>query len=118
MNDAEGVRKLLRDRHHVNSARYHGDTDASCILLDLHSAILSAGLSERQAEALAWISGADMTQKDAASIMGITQQAAAKLYGEAADKIAAVYKRWEYGEITVSYDLDEETTDDNETEAA
>jgi hypothetical protein len=59
-----------------------------------------------------------MTQKDAAAIMGITQQAAAKLYGEAAERIAAVYKRWEYGEITVSYDLDEETTDDNETEAA
>lgn len=113
LNDAAGVKKLLRDRHHVSSARFqNGDTDASAILIDLHSALNSAGLTQVQTEAVAWISGADLTQQDAAQIMGTSRQAVAKAYDAACEKIAAVYKRWEYGEVAVEYALEE-----NEEEA-
>lgn len=44
--------------------------------------------------------------------MGITQQAVAKAYDLACEKIAAVYRKWEYGEITVEYALDDETTEE------
>ncbi|MGP0579173.1 sigma factor-like helix-turn-helix DNA-binding protein [Paenibacillus peoriae] len=103
LNDAAGVRSLLRDRHRISSARFRGDTAASDILIDLHSAINSAGLTERQTEAIAWVYGADITQEKAAAIMGITQQAVAKMADEAVEKIAAVYQRWDYGEITCEY---------------
>lgn len=39
--------------------------------------------------------------------MGIARQVAARMYDEAAEKLAAVYKRWEYGEVTVEYDNEE-----------
>ncbi|MMZ45490.1 Sigma-70, region 4 [compost metagenome] len=103
LNDAAGVRSLLRDRHRISSARFRGDTAASDILIDLHSAINSAGLTERQTEAIAWVYGVDLTQKEAAAIMGITQQAVAKMADEAVAKMAAVYRRWDYGEITCEY---------------
>ncbi|MBU9705899.1 DUF134 domain-containing protein [Paenibacillus sp. AK121] len=103
LNDAAGVRSLLRDRHRISSARFRGDTAASDILIDLHSAINSAGLTERQTEAIAWVYGVDLTQEKAAAIMGITQQAVAKMADEAVEKIAAVYQRWDYGKITCEY---------------
>ncbi|MBE3649177.1 sigma factor-like helix-turn-helix DNA-binding protein [Paenibacillus polymyxa] len=103
LNDAAGVRSLLRDRHRISSARFRGDTAASDILIDLHSAINSAGLTERQTEAIAWVYGVDLTQEKAAAIMGVTQQAVAKMADEAVEKIAAVYQRWDYGEVTCEY---------------
>ncbi|NGM81215.1 RNA polymerase subunit sigma [Paenibacillus sp. 7124] len=112
LNDAAGVKKLLRDRHHVSSARFTGDYNAVDTLIDLYSAINSAGLTEAQAETVAWVSGADLTQQQAADIMCVTRQAVAKTYDLACEKIAAVYKRWEYGEITVEYALDDETTEE------
>lgn len=36
--------------------------------------------------------------------MKITQQAVAKMYDEAAEKLAVVFKRWEYGAVEVAYD--------------
>lgn len=48
--------------------------------------------------------------------MGISQPTVKQSVDEAAEKIAAVYKWWEYGEITAAYVLTDE--DDNETEAA
>ncbi|WP_235847606.1 sigma factor-like helix-turn-helix DNA-binding protein [Paenibacillus tuaregi] len=103
-----GVKKLLRDRHAISAARFTGDTAASDILIDLNSAINSAGLSERQTEAVALVSGFDLTQKEAAAVMGNSREAVAKLYEEAAVKIAEVYKRWEYGEVTAEYELETE----------
>lgn len=107
LNTAAGVKLLLRDRHRISSARFRGDYAAADILLDLHSAIYNAGLTDAQTEAVAWVSGADMTQKQAAEIMGMTQQAVAKTYDAACEKIAAVFRKWEYGEITVEYTEEE-----------
>ena len=101
LNDAAGVRALLRDRHDISSRRFRGDTAASDILIDLHSAMNSAGLSDRQTEAIAWVYGAGVTQADAGRIMGVTQQAVAAALDDAVTKIAAVYQRWNYGEIEV-----------------
>jgi predicted DNA-binding protein (UPF0251 family) len=76
LNDRHGVSKLLRDRHRIASRRFHaGDYAASDILIDLHSAIESAGLTERQAEAIAWVYGADVTHKRAAEIMNVSREA-------------------------------------------
>ncbi|MNC31172.1 hypothetical protein D3C75_794860 [compost metagenome] len=116
LNDAAGVKKLLRDRHHISSARFQsGDYNAVDMLVDLSSAINSAGLSEVQAEVVAWISGADMTQQQASEIMHVTRQAITKAYEVACEKIAAVYRKWEYGEVCVGYLLEDE---DYEGEAA
>lgn len=48
--------------------------------------------------------------------MGISQPTVKQSVDEAAEKIAVVYRKWEYGEITVEYALDDE--DIYETEAA
>lgn len=103
LNTAAGVKALLRDRHRISSARFRGDTAASDILLDLNSAIYNAGLTDRQTEAVALISGFDLTQAEAARVMGITQQAVAKMYDEAAEKLAAVYRARNAQEFTVEY---------------
>lgn len=111
LNDAAGVKALLRDRHRISSARFRGDYDACDILVDLHSAINSAGLTDRQAEAIAFVYGIDVTQAEAARQMGVSREAVTQLIEAAAEKMAAVYKRWEYGEVSVEY------TEDNELEA-
>ncbi|WP_080942716.1 sigma factor-like helix-turn-helix DNA-binding protein [Paenibacillus polymyxa] len=118
LNDAAGVRSLLRDRHRISSARFRGDTAASDILIDLHSAINSAGLTERQTEAIAWVYGADLTQAKAAELMGITQPTVAEAIETAVEKLAAVYQRWEYGEISVEYDAQEVIAQLNPEETA
>lgn len=108
MNDAAGVKALLRDRHRISSARFRGDYAASDILLDLNSAIYNAGLTERQTEAVALISGFDLTQAEAARVMEVAQPTVAELYDKAAEKLAAVFRKWEYGEVTVEYEEEEE----------
>ncbi|WP_018755180.1 sigma factor-like helix-turn-helix DNA-binding protein [Paenibacillus terrigena] len=101
LNTAGGVKALLRDRHQIANRRFKGDTAASDILIDLHSAIESAELTERQAEVIAWVYGVDATQTEAARIMGITQQTVGESLAAAEERIAAVFSRWDYGEISV-----------------
>lgn len=101
LNDSVGVRALLRDRHVIASRRERGDTAASDILIDLHSAIESAELSNNQAEVIAWLYGFDLTQADAARIMGIAQKNVSEYAEIAVERIAAVFKRWEYGTVNV-----------------
>ncbi|WP_419884850.1 sigma factor-like helix-turn-helix DNA-binding protein [Paenibacillus sp. B-A-8] len=108
LNDVAGIKKLLRDRHHISSAQFLGDYNAVDTLVDLNSAIASAWLTERQAESVAWVYGVDLTQAEAAKAMGISQPTVKQSVDEAAEKIAVVYRKWEYGEITVEYALDEE----------
>lgn len=104
LNTAAGVKALLRDRHRIAARRFKGDTAASDILIDLHSAINSAGLTERQTEAVAWVYGADVTQAKAAEVMGVGQDSVSDFVNGAAKRIAAVYARWEYGELTVEFE--------------
>ncbi|WP_339306885.1 sigma factor-like helix-turn-helix DNA-binding protein [Paenibacillus sp. FSL R5-0519] len=111
LSSAAGVKALLRDRHRISSARFRGDYAACDILVDLHSAINSAGLTDRQTEAIAFVYGFDVTQAEAARQMGVSREAVTQLIEAAAEKMAAVYKRWEYGEVSVEY------TEDSELEA-
>jgi DNA-directed RNA polymerase specialized sigma24 family protein len=101
LSTAQGVRSLLRDRHALHALRFNGDTDASAILIDLHSAMNTAGLTERQTEAIAWVYGRDVTQTEAARIMGVTREAVSQFISLACERIAAVYERWNYGQIIV-----------------
>jgi predicted DNA binding protein len=112
LNDAAGVKALLRDRHRISSARFRGDYAACDILVDLHSAISSASLTDRQTEAIAFVYGFDVTQAEAARQMGVSREAVTQLIEAAAEKMAEVYKRWEYGEVSVEY------TENIELEAA
>jgi predicted DNA-binding protein (UPF0251 family) len=104
LSTPQGVRSLLRDRHVIGALRFNGDTDASCINIDLHSAIESASLTDRQAEAIAWVYGKDVTQTETARIMGVGQDSVSDFVNGACKRIAAVYERWNYGEITVDID--------------
>lgn len=104
LNDSAGVRSLLRDRYRIAERRFRGDTAASDILIDLNSAIESAGLTDRQAEALAYVYGYwQLTQAEAAKVMGITQQAVGQALDSAVERISTVFKRWSYGEVAVEF---------------
>jgi DNA-directed RNA polymerase specialized sigma subunit len=113
LNTAKGVAALLRDRHRISERRFRGDTAASDIIIDLHSAIESAGLTDRQAESVAWVYGRDLTQTEAARIMGVTQQGVQQAVDTAAERISTVFERWNYGEVTVEVNA-QEAQDDEE----
>ena len=100
LNDATGVKALLRDRHKLASRRFTGDMAASDIIIDLHSAMNTAGLTERQTEAIAWVYGADLSPADTANLMGVSRQAVEQFIDGASEKIAKVYTTWDYGEVT------------------
>ncbi|MCU6709331.1 RNA polymerase subunit sigma [Paenibacillus sp. J5C_2022] len=112
LSSAAGVKALLRDRHRIAARRFKGDTAASDILIDLHSAINSAGLTDRQTEALAWVYGADITLEKAGEIMGCTKQGVKAFVDGAAGRIADVFKRWEYGEIAVEIEAEGDGAED------
>lgn len=114
LNDSAGVKALLRDRHKLASRRFSGDMAASDIIIDLHSAMNTAGLTERQTEAIALVYGMDLTQKDAASIMGVSQQAVDQFIEGAADKMARIYHAWDYGEVITGLAADEDVADEKE----
>jgi predicted DNA-binding protein (UPF0251 family) len=96
IQDARGVKALLSARHEINAERGHS-TDAGATIIDLHSAIESAGLTDRQTEAIAWVYGVGTDQTAAARIMGISQKNVSAHIEVAAQRIAAVYKRWNNG---------------------
>lgn len=123
LSNAKGVALLLRDRHRIHSRQYYaGDFAAIDILTDLHSAMNSAGLTDRQTEAIAWVYGKDITQTDAARIMSVSQQAVQQALESGCERIAAVYQRWEERdktgayefEIAYEYEDEAENTADNE----
>ncbi|MBG9736446.1 RNA polymerase subunit sigma [Paenibacillus alvei] len=111
LNTSKGVEKLLRDRHKIAARRFTGDYAACDIIIDLNEAIDRAKLSRRQAEAVTYLYGCDLTQADAAIEMDVTQPAVVKFNTEACRKIARVFRDWDYGEVSV------ELTEEDEVEA-
>ncbi|QHZ52326.1 RNA polymerase subunit sigma [Paenibacillus larvae] len=104
LNTSKGVKSLLQDRYRIAERRFKGDTAASDILIDLSSAIESAGLTQRQAEALALVHGKwQLTQSEAAEVMDVKQPMISQLLREVYGKLATVYRKWNYGEFTAEY---------------
>ena len=89
------VKSLLAQYHAISARQFKGDYDAVCALVDLARAIDSAGLTERQAEALRLVYVEDLTQADAGERMGITQQAVGIALDAATSKIQRIYDGWE-----------------------
>ena len=102
-----GVKNLLRDIHKIAARRFTGDTAASDILLDLNRAIDKARLTDRMAEAVVYVYRLDLTQGQAAKLMGVSREAVKDLLFQATKRIAAVYRRWKYDDITVELTLEE-----------
>lgn len=94
LDNAQGVRLLLGDYHALASRRYAGDTAASDILLDMCKALDTAGLTERQREALELVYFEDLTQEEAGKRLGCSKQTVNRLIDVAATKIARVYEFW------------------------
>lgn len=105
LNDREGVASLLRDVHRLRERRYHaGDYSASDILIDLQTAINEANLTKRQRESMYYVYELDLPQKEAGIRMGgIGNDAVSHCLKGAVQRIADVYNKWNYGEITIQY---------------
>jgi len=89
--------------HHLRSRRYEAGDYAACdILIDLETAIEKAGLTNRQRQVLRLIYEEDLTQSEAAERLMVTQEAIAKYAKATIKRITAVYRKWEYGVVTIS----------------
>ncbi|MCD2525040.1 DUF134 domain-containing protein, partial [Bacillus licheniformis] len=94
LNDAEGIRTLLRDYDKLFQRRFEGDTAASDILLDLEDAIDAAELTALQNEAIRLIYMEDLTQQMAAERLGIERSVVSKHLTAGVNKIVKIYAYW------------------------
>lgn len=110
MNTQKGVRRLLNDYHHLKSRKVsRADYTAADILIDLEKAIELANLTDRQRQATYLHFIKLKTQEETALEMdGITQVGVHYHIQGALKRIAAVYRRWNYGEVTMRYNGDSE----------
>ncbi|MED4892474.1 MULTISPECIES: hypothetical protein [Heyndrickxia] len=114
------MKRLLRDYHALCERRYAGDYAASDILLDLHTAIERAGLTNRQRLALRLVFVDDLTQTDAGIALGrltgkqSSKQTVNRLIAVATAKIARVFESWaRRGEgYVLTIETEEETADE------
>jgi len=104
------ARAILTNMHALKQRRYVGDLNASDTLIDLERAIDMAQLTKRQQEALALVYDVGLTQKQAADVMGTSQQAVADSIKAATNEIDEVYEMWAWldGELSAE-DFAEET---------
>lgn len=94
---SKGIGRLLKDFHKLrNRAFEKGDIAAIDITLDLKTAIKAAKLTDKQAEALFYLYELDMKQGDAAELLGIDDSTLSRNKAAALEKIAQVYKSWNY----------------------
>lgn len=89
------AKAILTNYHALRERQYVGDTDATCALLDFDRAVVKAGLTDRQAEALRLVYGEGMTQKDAGLAMGIRQNSVSELISNAISSIDTEITRME-----------------------
>src|SRR5690554_5925808 len=102
MKKKSKARAILSQYHALKERRYVGDMSACDALIDFDRAIKLAKLTQRQAEALSLVYGADLTQKDAGERMGIAQKNVSELIERATEEIDEVYEMWAWldGELS------------------
>jgi RNA polymerase sigma factor (sigma-70 family) len=90
----QGVNALLSNIHHVRSAAIDkGDFDAINLLIDFEIAYSKINVTPRQRQAIQLVYFADLTQREAGEIMGISQQAVQQLIQSVVNKIAEQYAK-------------------------
>lgn len=95
LDNPSGVRLLLSEYHALQERQYQGDTDAIILLADLSTAINTAGLTDRQRQALTLVYVEDLTQAKAGEVMGgLAKQNVDNYIDNAIDKIAEIYFYW------------------------
>jgi DNA-directed RNA polymerase specialized sigma24 family protein len=94
LNTAAGIKRLLAEINALVIRQYQGDYDAAVLLIDLENAKEKAKLTERQFEALQLIYEDDLTQEDAAKVLGVRQDAISRHIDAATSKIADIYEYW------------------------
>jgi RNA polymerase sigma factor (sigma-70 family) len=94
LDNRESVRLLLSDYHALDSRRFKGDYAASDLLIDLHTAIERAGLTERQREVLDYVYFRQYNQTETARELGIKQTHVSRHLAVAESKIARVFEAW------------------------
>ena len=94
LDTQQGVNALLSNIHYVySSAIDNGDFDAINMIIDLEIAYSKIDITKRQREAIRLVFIADLTQREAGEIMGISQQAVQQLIQNVVQKIAEQYKK-------------------------
>ena len=93
------ARRLLAQYHDLKARQDVGDFDATDILIDLHYAIESAGMTQKQREAFNAVFMRVLTQKDAAKALGISERAFRYRLSVALVKFSNVLEAWDYLDI-------------------
>ena len=94
LDNRESVRLLLSDYHALSNRRFKGDYAACDVLIDLHTAIEHAGLTERQREVLEYYHFRQFNQTEIAEALGIKQTHVSRHLAVAESKIARVFEAW------------------------
>lgn len=109
LRTARGVHTLLNDLHVFRERRFlDADYTACDILIDLMSAIKQAKLTKRQRNALYLVYERELSLEETARVMGTNRGNVHKFlwgvgaYKGALERIADVYREWNYEEITIS----------------
>lgn len=90
----KGVNAFLSNIHHIRSSAVDkGDYDAINMLIDFELAYSRIDITSRQREAVQYVFFADLTQREAGEIMGISQQAVQQLVQSVVLKIAEQYAK-------------------------
>lgn len=94
LDNPSGVRLLLSEYHALQERQYQGDVDAIILLADLETAISTAGLTDRQRQALNLVYVEDLTQAKAGEAMGLDKPGVNNLLDRAIDAITEIYYYW------------------------
>lgn len=108
---AEGVEMLLKQRQALEVRKIEkGDYSACDVLIDLDRAIEEAGLNTREREIIELYLVRDWHYIDVCGKFGIQKAALSRQVSRTCGKIAAVYKKWGYGETYIKGDEGNETS--------
>ncbi|MED4828163.1 sigma factor-like helix-turn-helix DNA-binding protein [Bacillus atrophaeus] len=94
LDNADGVKLLLADYQKFVSRKRCGDYAAAEVLIDIHTALDCAGLTDRQRQAIELVYFGELTQAEAGERMGIARDVVSRHTDAATDKLVAIYYYW------------------------